>query len=39
LPHWKNLQDDPRWSGLRERLEMSETQIGTLDFSKVLLAP
>jgi len=36
LPQWANLRDDPRWSELRERLDMADEKLSLLDFSPVL---
>ncbi|MDJ0812733.1 MAG: hypothetical protein QNJ23_03335 [Woeseiaceae bacterium] len=36
LPQFDSLRDDPRWTELRERLDISEQQVATLDFSPIL---
>lgn len=36
LPQWQSLRDDPRWSELRERLDMTDAQLSALDFSRIL---
>ena len=33
LPQWRDLRSDPRWTRLRETLDMSEEQLSVLDFS------
>jgi len=39
LPQWASLREDPRWSSLRERIDMTEAQVSVLDFSKILSTP
>jgi TolB-like protein/tetratricopeptide (TPR) repeat protein len=36
LPQWDGLRNDPRWTNLRERLDMADQQISALDFSPIL---
>jgi TolB-like protein/Flp pilus assembly protein TadD len=33
LPIWRNLHDDPRWNGLRERASVSAARLDALEFT------
>jgi TolB-like protein/Tfp pilus assembly protein PilF len=33
LPTWRNLHDDPRWKGIRERIGISEERLAAIEFN------